>query len=268
MKKVHQTGFTPVVILLVLILVAVVGFAGYYVYNTQQNKKDAKQTATKLASANPAATPAAPSLKGANYTYDGNSGMLVVDGSLTTIAASLRSKISCDEDTKTPYICAATMGSDATFTFNTSAAASEGFGGACYDPESGPNDESLGTCPKSISASSSKITAVGDVKVEKSPVYIQECIWLNSNDKNYYLDTGLTSEVYAKAAQTYLGKYSLLPCLNRVYHSPVLGMESSTNGVYLFSIKKKSTNLQDLQNYTKTSEYQAAKSSLESTKFN
>lgn len=63
MKKHTQSGFSLVVILLVLILVAVVGFAGYYVYNTQQNKKDtASQPATdkKLTSANPAATPAAP----------------------------------------------------------------------------------------------------------------------------------------------------------------------------------------------------------------
>jgi uncharacterized protein (UPF0333 family) len=57
MKKIRQSGFTPVAVLLVLILVTLVGATGYYVYNTQQNNKDD----TKLTAANPAATPAPPS---------------------------------------------------------------------------------------------------------------------------------------------------------------------------------------------------------------
>jgi hypothetical protein len=57
MKKTNQSGFTPVAILLVLILVTIVGFAGYYVYKTQQNKKDD----TKPTAADPASTPTAPS---------------------------------------------------------------------------------------------------------------------------------------------------------------------------------------------------------------
>ncbi len=267
MKKTSQSGFSPVVIILVCILVAIVCLAGYYVYSSSKNRNKA-ESSTKLAPASVAATPAAPSLKGANYTYDGNSGMLVIDRSLTTIAASLRSKIGCDEDSKTAYICTANIGSDVTFTFSTSAAASEGFGGACYDPASGSNDNELGTCPKSVSVSSSKINAVGDTKTEKAPIYIQECIWFNSSDKTYNLDTGLTAGSLAKSAKEYLGKYSLLPCLNRAYHSPDIGMTNEKGGVYIFSIKKKSTSLEDLQSYTKTSEYQAAKASLETTKFN
>lgn len=61
MKKSNQQGFSPVIILLVLILVAIVGFAGYYVYNTQQNKKtETKQAVveTKKAEATKSTTPA------------------------------------------------------------------------------------------------------------------------------------------------------------------------------------------------------------------
>lgn len=43
MKKINQLGFSPVVVLLALILVVLVGFTGYYVYNTQ--KKDDKAAA-------------------------------------------------------------------------------------------------------------------------------------------------------------------------------------------------------------------------------
>lgn len=37
MKKINQRGFSPIVILLVLILAVLVGFTGYYVYNSQKN---------------------------------------------------------------------------------------------------------------------------------------------------------------------------------------------------------------------------------------
>lgn len=59
MKKINQSGFSPIVILLVLILVVLVGFTGYYVYNTQ--KKDESKAAAVPAPANVAATPAQPS---------------------------------------------------------------------------------------------------------------------------------------------------------------------------------------------------------------
>lgn len=41
----NQKGFSAVVILLALILVAIVGFTGYYVWNTQQDKNDQNKQA-------------------------------------------------------------------------------------------------------------------------------------------------------------------------------------------------------------------------------
>ncbi len=58
MKKLNQRGFSPIAILLALILVVLVGFTGYYVYNSQ--KKDDNKAVTP-APANAAATPSQPS---------------------------------------------------------------------------------------------------------------------------------------------------------------------------------------------------------------
>lgn len=56
MKKTNQFGFSPIAILLVLILVVLVGLTGYYVFNTQKNK-----SAETPAPASATATPAQPS---------------------------------------------------------------------------------------------------------------------------------------------------------------------------------------------------------------
>ena len=42
MKNIHQKGFSAIIVLLILILIAVIGFTGYYVWDTQKSKN--KQT--------------------------------------------------------------------------------------------------------------------------------------------------------------------------------------------------------------------------------
>lgn len=51
-----QKGFSIIILLLILILLAILGFTGYYVYSTQQNKKNADNT--KSADNNAASQPA------------------------------------------------------------------------------------------------------------------------------------------------------------------------------------------------------------------
>jgi prepilin-type N-terminal cleavage/methylation domain-containing protein len=48
-RRQKQSGFTVVEVLLVLILIAIVAFAGYYVWNSQQNSDKPANTASKNA---------------------------------------------------------------------------------------------------------------------------------------------------------------------------------------------------------------------------
>ncbi|MGH7241764.1 MAG: hypothetical protein ACREGB_05700 [Candidatus Saccharimonadales bacterium] len=50
MKKLNQSGFAAIEILLVLILLAILGFTGFYVYNAQHNSDKSLNAANKAAS--------------------------------------------------------------------------------------------------------------------------------------------------------------------------------------------------------------------------
>lgn len=54
--KINQKGFSAVVILLALLLIVAIGFTGYYVWNTQQNKKTASAETKTVAVVTPQKT--------------------------------------------------------------------------------------------------------------------------------------------------------------------------------------------------------------------